>query len=106
MDIVVLERPEHIQVRLQCIFDHDLRRITLASVTVIIAVGINQRNDKVVDLIQRPLYCISVAEGNGRPFCAETPTTLLCRSPDSMAPCRALTSVYLAPMPARSPVTE
>src|ERR1700684_2283654 len=68
MDIVVLERPQRVQVRLQWVLDYDLRRITVANVTVIISIGIDQRNDEVVDLIQRALHRLSVTEGDGYGF--------------------------------------
>ena len=42
--------------------------IALARVTVIIAIGIGQRNDEVVDLIQRALHRLSAAEGHGHRF--------------------------------------
>ena len=54
MDVIVFDGPKHIQVRLQWIFNHHLRIITMAGITVIIAVGIRERNHEIIDLVQPP----------------------------------------------------
>ena len=51
MDVIVFESAQHIQVRLQGVFNDDLRIITMARVTVIVAVVIGQGNEEIIDLI-------------------------------------------------------
>ena len=65
MYVIVFGGPKHIQVRLQWIFNHDLRIITVAGITVIIAVDIGERNEEIIDLIQLTRYPLSVTEGYG-----------------------------------------
>ena len=65
MDVMILEAPKHIQMGLQWIFNDDLWRITMTRVTVIIAVGIHEGNDEIIDLIEPALDCLSARECDG-----------------------------------------
>ena len=80
MDVIVFESAQHIQVRLQGVFNDDLRIITMARVTVIVAVVIGQGNEEIIDLIQPALHYLSRMQGDGDRFPGD-----LCQFPSSLS---------------------
>ena len=63
MNVIVLEGPKHIEVRLQRILNHDFGNLPVTGIAVIVAVGIGESDDKIIDLIQLALHSLSVRQG-------------------------------------------
>ena len=77
MDVFIFEGPKHIQVWLQRVFHDHLGKISLAGKTAINSVGIGERHNEVIDLIERDPPPSARYGGSPSPSSWEPPITPL-----------------------------